>query len=255
MTKDVQPILWSLVLLAVGCQGLTPGKMEWVQPHSESQRAGNAYLIRGLIGVFSTGMDELQAKLETAGVRSRVYQDNQHSYLADAIVKEYKGVKNPEPLCLIGHSYGADDVVRVARVLNEHGIKVDMLVTFDATVPPEVPPNVKVAYNYYQSQVTDVIPMFRGIPLKLEVPNSGKLVNMDLRKDRQDLLVSGTNHINIDKNELVHKEVVSKALETCPPRDVWASRNGRTVLPDGARIGVVETNDAQPASHVEGARR
>jgi thioesterase domain-containing protein len=182
-------------------------------------------------------MDELSAKLEQAGVRSHVFQDSQDRTLASQIVKQYKDVKNPEPLCLVGHSYGADDVLRVAHTLKKHGIKVDLLVTVDATVPPPVPSNVAVCYNYYQSQVTDFIPLFRGIALKQEAPDAGVLVNTDLRKDRKDLLKSNTNHINIDKNERVQDVVVGQVLDVCPPRNVWLARNG--VSPDPQKASAV----------------
>jgi hypothetical protein len=204
--------------------------MDWVQPQSSAARAGNVYLVRGLIGVFSTGMDDLAGKLNHEGVRARVFQDNQNSYLADAIVKEYKGVKDPEPLILIGHSYGADDVVKISRVLAENGIKVDVLVTIDATVPPHLPANVVVCYNYFQSQPTDAIPMFRGIPLTQDNPSAGKLYNWDIRKDRLDLLEPGTNHINIDKNPLIHEAVIKQVLEVCIPRRAWAAAHGGTEL-------------------------
>jgi hypothetical protein len=215
----------SLSVLTLGCQGLTNGKMEWVQPTSDAPRAGNVYLVRGLIGVFSTGMDALSDKINAAGVRAKVFQDLQDGELANAIIAKYKGVKNPEPLILIGHSYGADDVLTVSHKLETAGIPINMVVTVDATIPPTVPTNVAVEYNYFQSQPTDFIPMFRGIPLKQEKPGVGQLTNMDLRKDRLDLLMPGTNHINIDKNTKLHDEVVQKVLAICPPRQQWLAQH------------------------------
>jgi hypothetical protein len=213
-----------LVAAAAGCQGLTNGRMEWVQPNSTGPRAGNVYLVRGLIGVFSTGMDKLAAELNASGVRSHVYQDLQTSELADTIARQYASARNAEPLCLIGHSYGADDVLNIARVLEKRGIPVDMVVTVDATVPPPVPGNVRVCYNFYQSQLTDVIPMFRGIPLKVTPGSETELKNVDVRKNGRELLEPGTNHINIDKNAKVHKSIMEQVLATCPPREVWVAR-------------------------------
>ena len=226
MRRSSYILIALLSVCAAGCEGLTPGQMNWVQPVSQEPRAGNVYLVRGLIGVFSTGMDELAEQMNHAGVRARVFQDNQNSFLADAIVKEYKGVKDPEPLVLVGHSYGADDVVKISRVLAENGIRVDLLITIDATVPPNLPDNVSVCYNYFQSQPTDFIPMFRGIPLTPDHSSSVKLYNWDLRKDRTDLLEPGTNHINIDKNPLLHQQVVQQVLDVCVPRPVWAAAHG-----------------------------
>jgi len=221
----------AMVALVSGCHGLEPGKMEWVQTASTEPRAGNAYLLRGWIGVFSTGVDELCQKLNERGVRAHVYQEMQSGALAKTIAEKYRNNPEAEPLVLIGHSYGADNVVRVARALEKEGIEVDLLVTLDPTTPPSVPKNVRLAYNYYQPQPLDVIPLFRGIALKQDEGGTGKLVNYNLRSDRRDLLMPDTNHINIDKNDKVHDAVVQNVLEVCVERDRWLAQrrtpNGR----------------------------
>ena len=71
----------------------------------------------------------------------------------------------------------------------------------------------RLCYNYFQSNATDVIPMFRGIPLHDDEGASVKIVNFDLRKDRKDLLESNTNHINIDKNVKLHAVLGDDVLE------------------------------------------
>lgn len=224
----LKPGAWCLavtvLVILTGCRGLTSGEMAAVQTHSDDPRVGNVYLIRGWIGVFSTGIDDLSEKISAAGVRTSVFQDLQHGQLGNEIARKYKDSAGAEPLILIGHSYGADDVVRVARTLNDAGVKVDLLVTLDATTPPKVPPNVALCYNYFQPQATDFIPLFRGIPLEQEKQGEGELVNVDLRRDRKDLLESNTNHINIDKNPRLHTEVLKHVLEACPDRAVWAAR-------------------------------
>jgi hypothetical protein len=226
----------ALVGLSTGCssQGLKNGDLNAIQIHSTAPRAGNVYLERGLIGVFSTGMDVLAEQLRDQGMRCHVYQDAQHDVLGNQLVKVYRGKTNErEPLVLIGHSYGADDVVGICRKLDAANIPVDLLVTVDATTPPNVPKNVKMVYNYYQSTATDFIPMFRGIPLTPDKDAKNvKIVNIDLRKQRTDLLEPGTNHINIDKNMKLHKVLVDHVLEVCPPRQTWlAGRGNPTTRP------------------------
>jgi len=228
---SIRLMILALALASVGCQGLTPGKAEWVRADSDQPRAGNVYLIRGLIGVFSTGMDDLAVKLNERGIRAHVFQDAQHSLLSDAIIRNYRDKPNREPLVLIGHSYGADGVVRAARAVGEKGIEVDLLITLDPTIPPNVPRNVKATYDFFQPQPTDFIPLFRGVPLKQDPDATGKLVNIDLRKDRRDLLDAGTNHINIDKSPKVHEEILRLVMEVCPPRNEWLARRGLPPAP------------------------
>jgi hypothetical protein len=219
---------------AAGCssEGLHNGDLNAVQIDSNKPRAGNVYLIRGWIGVFSTGMDQLGEKLTAQGIRATVFQDTQHGVLADQIVKVYQGkTDHAEPLVLIGHSYGADDVVTVARRLDEANIPVDCLITVDATTPPAVPKNVKLCFNYFQSNATDVIPMFRGIPLHAEQGAKVNIVNIDLRKDRKDLLEENTNHINIDKNVKLHVVVVDDVTQVCLPRATWLAQRNHLAAP------------------------
>jgi hypothetical protein len=126
---------------------------------------------------------------------------------------------------LIGHSYGADDVVNMSRILNQRHVKVDLLVTIDPTTPPLVPPNVVRTYNLYRSNgVTDALPWFRGIPLKKEDPNAaGEVVNVDIRNDPRDLMEPGTDHFNIEKKAKVHGVVIEQLLATCKPRSQWVA--------------------------------
>lgn len=248
-------VLWVFVASTLpfipGCQGLTPGKMASVQTTSDAPRAGNVYMVRGLIGVFSTGVDTLCQRLDEAGVNAHVFQDDQNYSLSKSLIERYAGkTDSREPLVLVGHSYGADSVVRIARRLDEHDIPIDLLITLDATTPPSVPKNVRRCVNYFQSQPTDVIPLFRGIPLKPDKDAAGKvdLVNMDLRKDRKDLLESGTNHINIDKNTKVHQDVVKQVAAVCVPREHWAAgrKGAAPVAPTSAPVRVASPKTPAP---------
>jgi pimeloyl-ACP methyl ester carboxylesterase len=222
---------------------MKPGELAKVQPVSTSTRAGNVYLLRGFIGIFSTGIDHLGEEINGKGVHAMVFQDDQWSRLADTIKKKYANKANADPLILIGHSYGADDVVRIARKLDESNIKVDLLITLDPVTPPKVPPNVALAYNLYQSNgVFDTMPWLRGIPMEQEKAIPGQLVNADIRKDRTDLLEPGLDHFNIEKKAKIHEDVIAKVLSACPPRQAWVMSRNQT-LP----VIAVHTPTTQPA--------
>lgn len=220
----------SLLLLAsqiVGCADIAPGSLTAVQPVTEirSPRVGNAYLFRGFIGIFSTGMNSLNDQLVAEGVRSHVYQADQWSSVADEIAKQYKARPDAEPLVLAGHSYGADNVLRIAQKLKHQNVKIDLIITLDAVTPPKVPANVKKVVNLYQSNgALDNLPWLRGIPLEAERPGSVVLINQDVRTDRKDLLEPGVNHFNIEKGEKIHAEVVKQIKQVCVTRPVWALR-------------------------------
>jgi hypothetical protein len=213
--------------LSAGCSSMTPGKAEWVQTHSDKPRAGNTYLLRGWIGIFSYGINELGDKINAGGVRACVYQDDQWRVLASAIKDRYQNARDAEPLILIGHSFGADDVLHVAQELAAANVTVDLVVTLDPVNPPEVPPNVKRCVNLYQSNgAWDKVPAFRGVPLKLAEGSKTELVNADVKKDRTDLLEPGTDHFNIEKKGKIHEEVLKQVLATCPPRPQWVAARG-----------------------------
>lgn len=210
-------------MVAAGCVSTRPGKLSRIQPHSDKPQAGNVYMLRGFIGVFSSGIDALGHKINRAGVRAHVYQDDQWYLLAGRIRDQYENRPDPEPLVLIGHSYGADDVIRIARHLNEAGVQVDLLVTLDPVTPPAVPPNVRRAYNLYQSTgLWDTMPWLRGVPIYSNDPVA--VVNANIRTDRPDLLYDNLNHFNIDKKPRIHDDVIHQVLQTCPPRPQWTAR-------------------------------
>ena len=210
-----------------GCATMMPGRIDRVQPQSEQPLAGNVYMLRGWVGIFSYGINHLGEELDQAGVRVTVYQDDQWKTLANMIERKYRSARHPEPLVLIGHSFGADDVLRISRQLAQAGVKVDLVITLDPVSPPEVPAGVKRCYNLYQSNgVWDKVPMFRGVPLKLAAGSLTQLQNADVRKDRLDLLEPGMNHFNIEKKAGIHAEVLRQVLAVCPAREAWAEAHG-----------------------------
>src|SRR5262245_55533751 len=86
-----------LAVASAGCSIPPDGEMDKVQLVSEKARVGNVYLLRGWIGIFSTGMDALTDKINAAGVRANVYQDTQWGELADTIKERYEATRRREP--------------------------------------------------------------------------------------------------------------------------------------------------------------
>jgi pimeloyl-ACP methyl ester carboxylesterase len=230
MRQSIRTILASAVLAVAtlpfaGCSAMKNGDMATVKPVTANQRVGSVYLLRGFIGVFSTGIDSLGKQLADKGLNAQVFQESQWSSLADQIIAKYRASPDHEPIVLIGHSYGADSVIRISRKLNDAGVKVQLAVTLDPVTPPRVPDNIELVYNLYQSNgALDNLPWLRGIPLKPEDNTTVALRNMDIRKDRTDLLESGLDHFNIEKKPKIQQDVIAQVMKVCEPRPMWTTR-------------------------------
>jgi hypothetical protein len=239
------------LLLLVGCKSMTPGQMEWVQTTSPEPHAGNVYLIRGFIGIWSYGVDHIGQKINAAGVRAKVFQEDQWGTLANTIIERYKSDPNHEPLVIIGHSYGADDAIKLAKRLQEHNLSIDLVITLDPVTPPTVPSNIRLCYNIYQPSLLDKLPFFRGVALGTDAPSQTNLQNVNIRGERTDLLESNTDHFNIEKNEKIHAEIVKKVMEFCPPRQAWLAQRSLKNATTGALPRVVTPVGNAPAQPVK----
>ena len=235
MRKTVLTIIAATTLLG-GCEafnkGLKQGDMSRVAAVSEPAKpyVGNVYLMRGLVGVFSVGMDQLGVKLNDAGIRAQVYQGNQRFTLAKKLIDSYGKSTTREPLVLVGHSYGADDVVRVARDLDAANVPIDLVITVDPTTPPPMPKNVRLAINLYQSNgAMDAMPWLRGIAVKQDKDRTAPLYNWNIRTDRKDLLDDQiVNHFNIEKKTKIHDECIRQIKQICVTRETWARQQFHT---------------------------
>ena len=204
------------VFVCVGCSLEPMGRMSDVGRSTSQRRQGSVYLVRGLLGPFSMGMDKICKDLQEQGVHAMVFQHTQEGELADALAREYSATRSAEPLVLIGHSLGADDVVEISRKLREQNIRVTLMITIDPVMADPVPGNVVEAINFYRSNgVMDALPIFRGIPLKPGQDADVHLLNYNLN-NHQELLEPGTNHFTIDKNSRVRHAIVMQVLEVCP---------------------------------------
>lgn len=235
----------SMFMGSVGCSAMKNGSMAKVQATTSNERVGSVYLLRGWIGIFSTGIDSLGDKINKKGIHAEVFQEAQWSSLANAMIKKYENQPNHEPIVIIGHSYGADDAILVARKLAEKNIKVDLVVTLDPVTPRKAPGNIQLAYNLYQSSAMDGLPFLRGIPLTADQPGPTVLKNQNIRKDRKDLLDSNLDHFNIEKKDKVHSDVLAQVLNVCQPRAQWLATRSATPAP--VAIAATPAKKPEPA--------
>lgn len=247
MNRCISALLLSVAGLALtGCMDITgrgPAPLtKTIQPDimDSRPRAGHVYCMRGWLGIFSTGIDEL-ATLIDKEVPAVPLADEEWRRLRDFLILQNKLGMLGHPLVLVGHSWGADDQIRVAQELAEHGIKVDLLVTLDPVTPPKVPNNVTRVVNIYKSHpATDGIPFWRGVeiaPDSTEVP----VTNINLREAKVPFDTQSIDHINIEKTPGVHEMVLEEIRKVCPPRTHYYSNRQAPKVPTAPeRVAVTE---------------
>ncbi len=157
-----------------------------------SKDSVHVYLFRGLLNVFSLGMDELADKIRATGVAATVYNHTEWEDVANQIVANYKN-GNHAPVILIGHSLGADAVMFMAANLGKRGVPVALVVPFDGTQTLVAPSNVARVINLTQR---DYAYARRGSGFH------GELKNLDVSGE-------GVDHLNIDKSPRLHALVLS----------------------------------------------
>jgi len=221
--------LCGMMLGLVGCTDLTgrgaaPLDRTVGETALEHPRVGHVYCLRGWLGIFSTGMDALAEKIDKdVGASAVSVADEEWRRLQGFLIDAQQKGELTEPLVFVGHSYGADDVIRVAEELQKSGISVDLMVLIDPVTPPKVPTNVKRVYCVYKSHpVTDWYPAWRGVAASVVNENVTPLVNIDLRTTDVGFDTSGITHPNIEKSEGVHNMVMEQVKLACPLRAEWA---------------------------------
>ncbi len=195
--------------------------------HPATEPRGRVYLFRGALGpIFSRGMDRLTEQIENAGVIANVYEFTICHLIAERAITVYR--ENPAPIILIGHSMGGFCALKFAEMLQAENIPVKLVVTVDpAHVTPSVPLNVERYINIYLSK--DVL---GGGDVKPQQGYQGCYASFDLSEHDE------VSHINIDKMDAVHRQLVGKIVQlaTTPAVSACEAVPLRYVVPPNAAI-------------------
>ena len=198
-------LLAGLMLLPAGAYGATRPAVHraaahaahQVLPHQAVSRP-HVYLMRGLLNIFSLGMDQLAAQIESHGIDASVYNHTFADFIVDRIVRMYRAGDHG-PYMLVGHSLGADAVMGMAQELNAQGVPVALVIPVDGTGSSLAPRNVACVINLTQRSYAYMRPGagFHGV-----------LDNVDFSGD------PGIDHLTIDKSPRVQAEALRYVLET-----------------------------------------
>src|SRR5215813_3346820 len=102
------PTLWSLRAVAIAVFFLAlPLVPRTADAAPATQPAGaHVYLVRGVLNIFSLGMDEMAAKLRQQGISASVHNHLAWASIADDAAAEYRSGR-VKTIVLVGHSSGA----------------------------------------------------------------------------------------------------------------------------------------------------
>ena len=193
-------ILAGLIVLPAGAQSAK------VAAHETAVSRPHVYLMRGLLNIFSLGMDQLAAQIARHGVEASVYNHTLAETIVSQITQQYRAGDHG-PYILVGHSLGADAVMTMAQELNANGVPVALVVPFDGTGSYLAPRNVSCVLNLTQRAYAYMRP---GAGFH------GKLSNVDVSSD------TSIDHFTIDKSPRLQAIALNSVLqaahsESCRP--------------------------------------
>jgi hypothetical protein len=156
----------------------------------------HVYLLRGVLNIFSLGLDEIAAKLQAQGIPVTVVNYLAWSSLADEAAAEYRSGR-VRTIVLVGHSSGATVLPDMVARLDQLGAPVKLAIGLDSVFRTSLSGRVGRYINFY-------IGNGNGEPVARTRQLRGSLENVNVQH------VPGVGHITIDKNEIIQRKVISE---------------------------------------------
>jgi len=182
----------------------------------------HVYLLRGVLNIFSLGLDDLAAKLQRQGITVTVANYLSWSSLANEAAAEYRSGRT-KTIVLVGHSSGATALPDMVARLDQLGAPVKLAIGLDSVFRTSLSGRVGRYINFYVANGN-------GEPVAKTDRLKGTLENVDVGR-------IGMGHLTIDKSEIMHRKVISAidsvafagsklASEQKPQPEASAARQG-----------------------------
>lgn len=227
--EEVMRNWWRLSVIGMLTAGLM---LAFGSTPSMAAPRAHVYLLRGLLNIFSLGMDTLAEELNRRGVYATVDNHADWESLADSAAANYKAGKEG-PIILIGHSLGADAVMTMAAYLGRRDVPVALVVPFDGTASFAASSNVARVLNLSQHYWMSRGPGFHG-----------SLINVDLRSD------PNIDHLNIDKSPRLHARVIAEVLAIVGSHRIESPTAAAKPLPASLKTGAIGSGSDDAAKPV-----
>jgi len=180
-----------LILFAVGVSSAT-----FAGPIPATNK--KVYLLRGLTNVLSPGIDQLADELPKRNISATVANHLFWNSLATEAIQDCKSGR-VSSIVLVGHSLGASAAVSMAEQLQQAGLHVALMVTFDPVVRTTVPDNVHLLRNFYFSNGVGTV-VQRGEHFH------GLLQNVDLKSNAE------LGHVSVTTSPSIQKQVMKDIM-------------------------------------------
>ena len=184
-------VLAMTLLLAIPVGAGTANAMAAAAPAT----GAHVYLLRGVLNIFSLGLDDIAAKLERQGTPVTVANFVSWSSLADQAAAEYRSGK-VRTIILVGHSSGATALPDMVARLGQLGVPVKLAIGLDSVFRTKLAGHAERYINFYVASGP-------GEPVTRTKDFRGALENVDVQT------VPGVGHLSIDKNQIMQQKVIS----------------------------------------------
>src|SRR6202035_4714604 len=108
----------------------------------------HVYLLRGVLNIFSLGLDTIAAKLQAQGINATVANYLSWSSLADEAAAEYRSGRTRN-IILVGHSSGATILPDMVARLDQLGAPVKLAIGLDSVFRTSLQGAVRRSINFY----------------------------------------------------------------------------------------------------------
>ncbi|MDB5639766.1 MAG: hypothetical protein JWP51_4674 [Bradyrhizobium sp.] len=154
----------------------------------------HVYLLRGVLNIFSLGLDTIAAKLQAQGINVTVANYLSWSSLANEAAAEYRSGRTRN-IVLVGHSSGATILPDMVARLDQLGAPVKLAIGLDSVFRTSLAGRVGRYINFYVANGN-------GEPVARTKQLHGELENVDVGR-------LGVAHLTIDKSEIMQQKVIS----------------------------------------------
>lgn len=161
---------------------------------SSAAATTHVYLLRGVLNIFSLGLDDIAAKLQAQGIPATVSNFMFWSSLADEASAAYKSGRL-KTIILVGHSSGATALPDMIAKLASLGVPVKLAIGLDSVFKTRLSGAAERYINFY-------IASGPGEPVTRTQNFKGKLENVDVQS------VPGVGHVSIEKNLIMQQKVI-----------------------------------------------